>query len=196
MSNDEFANELEAVLVAQVDVDENDVGAQFVNLRQYVGSGCRDADDFHLLGVQPRARGLEKPLVVVDDQAAQGHEHRVAAPPAHRIVANRSFETGPPRSKGWRPPVQTQASASAMLPSMEKDEFKTTSSKPSEHTTAVDEDTIDERRRVRAWRAEQLHRLGLSWLIAYTFASLVDWHDVAGLVEQGCSPQLALEIVR
>lgn len=92
--------------------------------------------------------------------------------------------------------MQTQASASAMLPAMEKDEFKTTSSRASEQTTAVDEDTIDERRRVRAWRAEQLHRLGLSWLIAYTFASLVDWHDVAGLVEQGCSPQLALEIVR
>ena len=83
-----------------------------------------------------------------------------------------------------------------MLPSMEKDEFKTTSSRASEQTTAVDEDPIDERRRIRAWRAEQLHRLGLSWLIAYTFAPLVDWHDVAGLVEQGCSPQLALEIVR
>ena len=46
------------------------------------------------------------------------------------------------------------------------------------------------------WRAEQLHRLGLSWLLARVFAAVVDWHDFANLVERGCSPELALEIVR
>jgi hypothetical protein len=46
------------------------------------------------------------------------------------------------------------------------------------------------------WRAQQLHRLGLSWLRAQAFAAVVDWHEVASLVERGCSPELALEIVR
>ena len=46
------------------------------------------------------------------------------------------------------------------------------------------------------WRAQQLHRLGLSWLLAHAFAAVVDWHEFANLVERGCSPELALEIVR
>jgi hypothetical protein len=29
-----------------------------------------------------------------------------------------------------------------------------------------------------------------------TFADLVDWHALADLVDRGCSPRLALEIVR
>jgi hypothetical protein len=49
---------------------------------------------------------------------------------------------------------------------------------------------------VNAWRAEQLRRLGLSPMFAEVFAGLVDWHQIAKLVERGCSPQLALEIVR
>jgi hypothetical protein len=49
---------------------------------------------------------------------------------------------------------------------------------------------------VHAWRSEQLGRLGLSRLLAEAFADLVDWHALAKLVERGCSPELALEIVR
>jgi hypothetical protein len=49
---------------------------------------------------------------------------------------------------------------------------------------------------VHAWRTEQLRRLGLTRLIAEAFADLVDWHALAELVERGCSPELALEIVR
>ena len=49
---------------------------------------------------------------------------------------------------------------------------------------------------VYAWRVEQLARLGLSSIIASAVASFVDWHDVARLVQHGCSPELALEIVR
>lgn len=47
-----------------------------------------------------------------------------------------------------------------------------------------------------AWRTEQLLRLGLPHILAETFADLVDWHALAELVERGCSPRLALEIVR
>ena len=58
------------------------------------------------------------------------------------------------------------------------------------------EDTADEELLIQAWRAEQLRRLGLSRAVADTFAALVDWHEVAALVAQGCSPELALEIAR
>jgi hypothetical protein len=54
----------------------------------------------------------------------------------------------------------------------------------------------EEDERVNAWRVEQLSGLGLSHVIASAVASFVDWHDIARLVERGCSPELALEIVR
>jgi hypothetical protein len=50
--------------------------------------------------------------------------------------------------------------------------------------------------RVYAWRVEQLGNLGLSTLIAAAAANLVDWHEVARLVQKGCPPELALEIAR
>jgi hypothetical protein len=60
----------------------------------------------------------------------------------------------------------------------------------------VVEDTTDEELAIRTWRAEQLRRLGLSGTLAEMFAGLVDWHEMAALVARGCSPDLALEIVR
>jgi hypothetical protein len=62
-------------------------------------------------------------------------------------------------------------------------------------TDDLDSD-LDEEFLVRAWRMEQLSRLGLPRSLAETFADLVDWHALANLVERGCSPELALEIVR
>jgi hypothetical protein len=50
--------------------------------------------------------------------------------------------------------------------------------------------------RVHDWRTDQLLRLGLPRTLAETFADLVDWHALAELVELGCPPRLALEIVR
>jgi len=58
------------------------------------------------------------------------------------------------------------------------------------------QDEVDEELLVHAWRTEQLLRLGLPHTLAETFADLVDWHAFAELVERGCSPRLALEIVR
>ena len=58
------------------------------------------------------------------------------------------------------------------------------------------ETETSEEARVNAWRIEQLANLGLSTLIATAVATLVDWHDVARLVEKGCPPDLALEIAR
>jgi hypothetical protein len=61
------------------------------------------------------------------------------------------------------------------------------------HTERVD-DAADEELLIQAWRAEQLSRLGLSRILAETFAGLVDWHDIAALVARGCPPKLALQI--
>ena len=57
-------------------------------------------------------------------------------------------------------------------------------------------DTSDEELSIQAWRAAQLQRLGLSRVLAGTFAGLVDWHAVEALVARGCPPELALEIAR
>jgi hypothetical protein len=48
---------------------------------------------------------------------------------------------------------------------------------------------------VFGWRAEQLCRLGVDALLALELADLVDWHEVASLVERGCPPDLAVQIV-
>jgi hypothetical protein len=61
---------------------------------------------------------------------------------------------------------------------------------PSDLDSGPDEDLL-----VHAWRSEQLGRLGLPRTIAEMFADLVDWHALAELVERGCSPELALDIV-
>jgi hypothetical protein len=50
--------------------------------------------------------------------------------------------------------------------------------------------------RILEWREEQLRRLGLLPVLARAFADCVDWHDVASLVQRGCPPMLAIEIVR
>jgi hypothetical protein len=62
--------------------------------------------------------------------------------------------------------------------------------------TELVEETSGEELLIHAWRAEQLRRLGLSRILAETFATLVDWHEIAALVARGCSPELALEIAR
>ena len=54
----------------------------------------------------------------------------------------------------------------------------------------------DEALSLHNWRVEQLRRLGVSRRLAETHAELVDWHDMAELVERGCPPELALEIAR
>jgi hypothetical protein len=55
---------------------------------------------------------------------------------------------------------------------------------------------VREEESVRAWRVEQLTRLGVSRLVAARVASLVDWHEVADLVDRGCRGDLAVEILR
>ena len=49
---------------------------------------------------------------------------------------------------------------------------------------------------VHKWRVTQLKRLGIPESLAEAAADNVDWHQVAKLVQRGCSPRLALRIVR
>jgi len=75
-------------------------------------------------------------------------------------------------------------------------EEEQTREQPVEQTTADDVfEWVDEEILVHEWRAEQLQRLGLSRLLAEGFAGRIDWHDLAGLVARGCSPELALDIL-
>ena len=67
---------------------------------------------------------------------------------------------------------------------------------PMEEPIDIEMEKESEEVRIYAWRVEQLAKLGLSTVIANAVATLVDWHDVARLVEKGCPPELALEIAR
>jgi hypothetical protein len=49
---------------------------------------------------------------------------------------------------------------------------------------------------VRAWRSEQLRRLGLPFVLADAFADVIDWRALSALIERGCPVGLALQIVR
>ena len=60
----------------------------------------------------------------------------------------------------------------------------------------IEAEGSEEGSRIYSWRVEQLSGLGLSHVIASAVASFVDWHEIARLVERGCPPELALEIVR
>ena len=54
----------------------------------------------------------------------------------------------------------------------------------------------DEDRLIHNWRAAQLERLGTPEWLADIVADRIDWHEIAELVERGCSARLALDIVR
>lgn len=62
--------------------------------------------------------------------------------------------------------------------------------------TAFELPETDEEIAIAEWRAQQLERLGVSRLLAGFLATIVDWHDVAALVQRGCPVELAVEIVR
>jgi hypothetical protein len=56
--------------------------------------------------------------------------------------------------------------------------------------------SYDEENRVHEWRVTRLKWLGVPAPLAEADADVVDWHQVARLVQRGCSPMLALRIVR
>jgi len=86
----------------------------------------------------------------------------------------------------------------AMLSQLGQEKQKVKESTPMEEPidSEIEIEEESEEVLVYAWRVEQLGKLGLSTLIANAFANMVDWHDVARLVQKGCPPDLALEIAR
>jgi hypothetical protein len=62
--------------------------------------------------------------------------------------------------------------------------------------TTPSREAIDHYDPVHDWRVWQLSRLGIPWSLAQAVADHVDWHQVARLVQHGCPPRLALDIVR
>ena len=59
------------------------------------------------------------------------------------------------------------------------------------HEAVNDEDLL-----VHDWRLSRLVRLGIPAPLAEVYASHIDWHQIARLVQRGCPPLLALRIVR
>jgi hypothetical protein len=55
---------------------------------------------------------------------------------------------------------------------------------------------IDRDDAMHEWRARQLTRQGIPCSPAQAVADHVDWHQVARLLQHGCPPRLALNIVR
>jgi hypothetical protein len=62
--------------------------------------------------------------------------------------------------------------------------------------TGPGHEVIDHDDPVHEWRVRQLTRLGIPWSLAQAVADHVDWHQVAALVQLGCPPRLALNIIR
>jgi hypothetical protein len=66
-----------------------------------------------------------------------------------------------------------------------------------ERTTTIDRyEATDEDQLIQDWRAAQLERLGIPAWIAHIVADRIDWHEIAALVDRGCSARLALDILR
>ena len=62
---------------------------------------------------------------------------------------------------------------------------------------AVSRDAVSHQRQlVQAWRVSRLTHLGIPEPLAETYADRLDWHQIARLVQRGCSPLLALRVVR
>jgi uncharacterized heparinase superfamily protein len=66
-----------------------------------------------------------------------------------------------------------------------------------EQTMTIDRhESTDEDQLIHDWRATQLERLGIPAWLADIVADRIDWHEIASLVERGCSARLALDILR
>jgi hypothetical protein len=155
-----------------------------------------ECDDLDLVGAELRRAAYRNRVLSSTMRQRNGTRIAWQRQAAERIAASRNHESGTSRGRGWRLAMTTGVADGAILPGMARSE-STVWNASTDQAAADDGLAIDEgERRVCAWQAEQLHRLGLSWPVAQTFAPLVDWHEVAALVARGCAPELALEIAR
>ena len=64
------------------------------------------------------------------------------------------------------------------------------------HPSPAHEAVDYEKLLVHNWRVARLTGLGIPGALAEVNADLLDWRQVARLVQRGCPPRLALRIVR
>ena len=85
----ELPREVEAVFGTELDVDEHDVGPEGLgSLQRFEDRGC-DADDRRARPARETASSLEELNVVIDDQAANGHDSVARIAPFARRMAYR-----------------------------------------------------------------------------------------------------------
>ena len=74
----QLPGKLEAVLVAEVDVDERDVGPELGHELNRLSAVRRDTDHFQPLASEQVSGALEEEGVVVDNQTPERHLQRIA----------------------------------------------------------------------------------------------------------------------
>jgi hypothetical protein len=124
--------------------------------------------------------------------------------PARKAGSAAPAGSGSPPREMWRYPGTAMAGARDDNPGVERDRVREDAIERGRDEAMhvlnqmahVLDDVDYEELRVRAWRAEQLVRLGVPRPLAARHADHLDWHEIARLVKRGCPPGLALEIVR
>ena len=187
--------ELQAVLLAEEDVDQDDVGTQGLDEIERFSVGRGDGGDAQTLSCQEGARNLEERFVVIDDRAPSRHAVSVAPIRLPRITASRNSTRRGSGARRSGLPAMTARARMAMVPGKARQ-------------SGGERYGIDRRPR-RAWieaigkhwpfapgATEQLRHVSLPYILAEAFADLVDSHAIADLVDRGCSLGLAPDIVR
>ena len=64
------------------------------------------------------------------------------------------------------------------------------------HPSPAHEAVDYEKLLVHNWQVSRLTGLGIPGSLAEVYADHLDWHQVAGLVQRGCPPRLALRIAQ
>ena len=104
----ESAGEVEAALVAEVDIDEHDVRLKLVGVPDRLGARRRHGHHLDPLALQERAGSLQEMGVVVDDQDSRGHRtgsrSHGAAGLALQLAGKPKFPLAGSRDGGCRRP--------------------------------------------------------------------------------------------
>jgi hypothetical protein len=97
---DQLPRHVEAVLAAEIHVEEGHIRTQFSRATDRLHARRRDAYDPDALLLEQHARSMEEAGIVIDDQAAQDHELRLGAQWLAAIAASRhptTTDTGQPK---------------------------------------------------------------------------------------------------
>jgi len=85
---DEQASEIEGALIADHDVDEDNIGTELTSPSERLVDRRGNPDDVEPFALQQRLGRVEKGAVVINDEVPQGHILRVSCAADGRIVAS------------------------------------------------------------------------------------------------------------